>query len=987
MPEDESEHPPCDSGGPGGEEGETVRPTEAPTGSLGDGGGGPTSGSPPTTGYSPGRTFGSYRLLRLLGRGGFGEVWEAESLTTGRRLALKMLVAVRRHSEESLARFRKEGRLAASINDPRCVFVLGTDEIEGIPVILLELMQGGTLQDVLNQRGRLPAHRAVSFALDILAGLEAAHRAGIVHRDLKPSNCFLDPDGRVKIGDFGVSRTLEKEGDRLETGFVGTPFFASPEQVRGEPLDFRSDLFSLGATLYALLTGRPPFEGERLRDVFSKVLSDEPTPFEEHGVRLPRGLRRIVLKLLAKDPTRRFKYYHDLRAALRPYASIRLSQGGVGRRIAALLIDALLSVSVLLFLSTRLPHTQSAVRFLLGSLIAVLVCPFLYAVVGEWRFGRTVGKALLGLRVTARDGGPLTAVQALKRSAAFYVVLGVPLLLAPVLPVLVFGRADLVLAQVASLLLGWSGAVLLAIPMRSENGFSGLHDLWSGTRVVSPEVDDGRRRQRIPTAPASLPPEMAPRFGPFEGTGVAWRSTSESLLTGRDTALGRAVWIHVREPGSLCRPVRELQALRPGRLRWLQGARDTDRCWDAYELPDGASLRDLVVRDGRIPWPRLRTILLRLASELAASREAGDSPGSPSLSRVWIDPRGNPRLLEFPAYAPGDDGWSEPIETARAETFLFRVLAAGLTGSPEASAAEHLMMPLPRAIRELAARLSAAEKGFRDLLECRSAVEAISPAPDTPTLRRKLIPLLLIGGAPLFLLYYLQGQALLPGSGWIEDYYLFPLYIDAQRTSGEASPHATTWHATTGEVRQILAESLVAMRSDAVGMFLLRRMADADRARIERAAWTGSSLGPLAGERSSAIRWEIRNAMWRSGRLPRGTAWVAWIEATCLYLGAVGVLSVVSTFLLGFPPLLRLGGLTLQTGAGARAARTAVIVRSLAAWSPFMGVATLGLLGALPGPGIEAALLAASLILAVAAVLAPVRSLPDRIAGTFLVPS
>src|SRR5262249_51060098 len=136
--------------------------------------------------------------------------------------------------------------------------------IEGYATIAMELMPGGTLQDRLSRQGALPVKEAVDFTLQIIDGLEAAHEAGIVHRDVKPSNCFLDADGHAKIGDFGVSKALEGAvGLTLSGSFVGTPSYASPEQVRGRDLDLRSDIYSVGATLYALLTGKPPFAGKQ----------------------------------------------------------------------------------------------------------------------------------------------------------------------------------------------------------------------------------------------------------------------------------------------------------------------------------------------------------------------------------------------------------------------------------------------------------------------------------------------------------------------------------------------------------------------------------------------------------------------------------------------------------------------------------------------------------------------------------------------------
>src|SRR5262249_20189546 len=154
---------------------------------------------PPRTGTD----FGAYTLIRLLGMGGFGSVWEAEHRDSRRRVALKIVTELRATSEKALVRFEREGQLAAAINDPHAVFVYGAELIEGYPAIVMELMPHGTLQDQLDRRGRVPATEAVDMILDVVAGLEAAERVGVIHRDIKPSNCFVD-GSTVKIGDFGI---------------------------------------------------------------------------------------------------------------------------------------------------------------------------------------------------------------------------------------------------------------------------------------------------------------------------------------------------------------------------------------------------------------------------------------------------------------------------------------------------------------------------------------------------------------------------------------------------------------------------------------------------------------------------------------------------------------------------------------------------------------------------------------------------------------
>jgi serine/threonine protein kinase len=187
-----------------------------------------------------GRPFGGYHILRCLGKGGMGAVYEVEEIETGRRLALKVLTHAL-DSPQARQRFLREGRLAASINHPNSVYVFGTEEIDGLPVITMELVAGGTLQDRVKQRGPLPVAAAVDAVLQVVAGLEAAAKAGVLHRDVKPSNCFIELDGAIKVGDFGLSiTTLRQETKLTMTGSVlGTPAYASPEQLRGDDMTVR----------------------------------------------------------------------------------------------------------------------------------------------------------------------------------------------------------------------------------------------------------------------------------------------------------------------------------------------------------------------------------------------------------------------------------------------------------------------------------------------------------------------------------------------------------------------------------------------------------------------------------------------------------------------------------------------------------------------------------------------------------------------------
>ena len=244
---------------------------DAPTRSYG-------SPAAPAIALQPGQRFGPYAIVRPLGSGGMGDVYEAEELDSGRRIALKVLRASVAAGTDR-ARFIREGRLAAALSHPHTIYIYGTDEIEQIPVIAMELATGGTLRDLVKLQGPVAAPQAVDAILQVTEGLEAAANAGILHRDIKPSNCFIDSDGSVKVGDFGLSISTLSTDERSLTllgTVLGTPAFASPEQLRSDDLDLRSDIYSVGATLYYLLTGHPPFDDANLMRLVTRVAQEMP---------------------------------------------------------------------------------------------------------------------------------------------------------------------------------------------------------------------------------------------------------------------------------------------------------------------------------------------------------------------------------------------------------------------------------------------------------------------------------------------------------------------------------------------------------------------------------------------------------------------------------------------------------------------------------------------------------------------------------------
>ncbi|HUR55549.1 MAG TPA: serine/threonine-protein kinase, partial [Gemmataceae bacterium] len=264
------------------------------------------------------REVGGYRLLKFIGAGGMGTVYEAES-ESGSRVALKLLSSRLASNPSSVERFKQEGRLASQLSHPRCVFVLAADTDAGRPYIVMELMPGRTLKDLVDQRGPLPPNEAVQHILDAIAGLAEAHRLGVLHRDVKPSNCFLTTDGRVKVGDFGLSKSLVGSRDHQLTqsgAFLGTVLFASPEQIRGEALDYSSDVYSVCATLYYLLCGEAPYQHESVTAALAKAISEPPPPIRSKRPEVSRALERVIMTGLERDRARRFETLDDLLDAL-----------------------------------------------------------------------------------------------------------------------------------------------------------------------------------------------------------------------------------------------------------------------------------------------------------------------------------------------------------------------------------------------------------------------------------------------------------------------------------------------------------------------------------------------------------------------------------------------------------------------------------------------------------------------------------------------
>jgi serine/threonine-protein kinase len=270
-----------------------------------------------------GRRFGDYEIIAKLGEGGMGEVYRARDLTLGRDVAIKMLPGAFAGDRERLRRFVREARLLATVNHPFIGAIYGLVDIEGIPALVLELVDGETLSAALARKA-MAVPRALTIAAQIADALDHAHRRGITHLDLKPANIMLTRDG-VKLLDFGVGKwtpaaseaTMTKPSTLTGEGaIVGTLHYMSPEQLEGRAADARSDIFSFGAVLFEMLAGRKAFDGPSQASVIAAVMgAPAPKLPDVHGVATP-SLERIIAKCLAKDPDERWQSARDLRDAL-----------------------------------------------------------------------------------------------------------------------------------------------------------------------------------------------------------------------------------------------------------------------------------------------------------------------------------------------------------------------------------------------------------------------------------------------------------------------------------------------------------------------------------------------------------------------------------------------------------------------------------------------------------------------------------------------
>ncbi len=275
-----------------------------------------------------GETISHYRIVAKIGAGGMGEVYSAHDPRLDRQVAVKVLPSTALDDPTRLSRFEREARSTGALNHPNIVAIYDVGQHEGIPYIVTELLEGGTLRQRLRDRD-LTVRRAVEYGIQIAEGLAAAHSKDIIHRDLKPENIFVTADGHVKILDFGLAKlrqpvsgpaASEQVTEAVETeagAIVGTLGYMSPEQLHGKPADHRSDIFAFGALMYEMMAGRRAFAGDSKANIVAAILRDEPPAISDFSRPIPTQLEQLIRRCLSKRPEDRFESAHDVGLALR----------------------------------------------------------------------------------------------------------------------------------------------------------------------------------------------------------------------------------------------------------------------------------------------------------------------------------------------------------------------------------------------------------------------------------------------------------------------------------------------------------------------------------------------------------------------------------------------------------------------------------------------------------------------------------------------
>ncbi|MFN7844163.1 MAG: protein kinase domain-containing protein [Pirellula sp.] len=660
--------------------------------------------------------IGPYKLSKFLGAGGMGQVYEAVD-PNGNLVAVKILSHQWSRSAESLQRFKMEGKIASAINHPRCVFVKAADEDNGLPYIVMELMTGRTLKDLSQESGPMPVNKAIQVIMDVLDGLEEAHTHGMIHRDIKPGNCYLETNGRVKLGDFGLARSVDDSSELTRTGdFVGTPLFASPEQVKGLPIDVRTDIYSVCATLYFLLAGQAPFAGSTPTNVIAKIVSEDPVPLRKLNPQVPVLLERIVMRGLSRDRKSRFQTVAELKQALEPFVRGRHAIAAWGRRFAAFCIDGAINGLLGAIAVQFLPiEDQNAV--LPWSVYFSLLLPiFIYHLIFEGIGFASVGKLALRLQIADRVTGERPhRAKVILRTVIVMLLMGFGsdlLIYATMEPKNVF---NWMMWQWIGYLVSYS--IILAPILFTKRYRLLMHDWLTGTMVIDRPRKSPQQQLAIAASEYNAPLLSASAYpnkiGEFVISGTISSSTDFVVLSASDEKLNRVVWIWLRSPDQPELSQTRRQCDRATRLRWLANGRVDKWQWDAFLAPTGAPLKHWTAPDSPLTWKESRGILRQLATEIEESNWDELPFSINSLDQLWLDSRGRLVLVDWPPSLPPSARQGSTTTHEQIKGILCETARLCLCGKSLPVAGDHppIHAFVPIHVRELLGKLTSADSG------------------------------------------------------------------------------------------------------------------------------------------------------------------------------------------------------------------------------------------------------------------------------------
>jgi serine/threonine-protein kinase len=326
-----------------------------------------------------GAEFDGYRIVRLLGQGGMGAVYEGLDLSLNRRVAIKVLAESVNRDPDAVKRFQREARAVALVSHPNIAQIYRVGILGGLHYYAMEFVEGKSLEQMITEQNRVHGPRCFNLMVQAVKALKAAADRGIIHRDIKPANLMVTTNGMIKIVDFGIAKVMDdSETFRTMTGTImGTPSYMSPEQCKGQAVDFKSDMYSLGCTFFHALTGRPPFSGDTAYAIMSKQISAPAPVIPAIVAHVPERFCNIIYSMMEKNPDNRYQSYEHLLSVLEAAREGRASvftarvlepeptpeelAAASRRRIRAYIIAGVIMLLLVLFVTHQMSHRQPPV--------------------------------------------------------------------------------------------------------------------------------------------------------------------------------------------------------------------------------------------------------------------------------------------------------------------------------------------------------------------------------------------------------------------------------------------------------------------------------------------------------------------------------------------------------------------------------------------------------------------------------------------------